>query len=77
MGDAAMPTTTVRLRAAIGALSCGWLVVFAVGDILVVTTSIPVGLIGGLVERGLAVTELAGAGLLGVWLWHGCCCCRQ
>ena len=47
-------------------------VVLVVGSALEVTTSIPAWRIGGAVERGLAVAELAAAVAVGLWAWRGC-----
>lgn len=66
--------TIARASGIIGIAAYGWFALFLIGNIIAFATNIPLWRIGGLAERLLAVTELAGAAAVAIWAWRGCRC---
>ncbi len=63
-----------RIASRFAAASGMWFAALFFGNILALITGLDLWRFGGLVERLLVFTELAGAALLAVWVWNGCGC---
>lgn len=77
VGGSVRSCRLTRAGRRIGILAVVWFAVLAIGNVLALLTGIPLWRVGGVVERALALTELAAAGIAAAWMWRGCRCARE